>query len=209
MRAAWQNFSIGVGGQVLTVRERRSNRDAMAAPERRGNRNRTRENAAAFGGRCRWESVRSTTLATLDEQSRCRVGAKNLFDHPAREPHPLVHQIFPVGLCVVRCSCRREFKIGVQSLLDGKTRCTTCRKIALAVPIAVAPVTESKLEIKLERKLRDRRTASRVTEIGSLGTPGVTQMVRCCVLGVASFVYFCSKIFRAKKIGNILSADGR
>jgi len=53
--------------------------------------------AAAFGGRCRWESVRSTTLATMDEQSRCRVGGKNLFDHPAREPHPLVYQIFPVG----------------------------------------------------------------------------------------------------------------
>ena len=33
----------------------------------------------------------------MDEQSRCRVGPKNLFDHPAREPHPLVHQIFPVG----------------------------------------------------------------------------------------------------------------
>ena len=32
VRAAWQNFSIGVGGQVRTVRERRSNRDAMAAP---------------------------------------------------------------------------------------------------------------------------------------------------------------------------------
>jgi hypothetical protein len=30
--AAWRNFSIGVGGQVLTVREQRSNRDAMAAP---------------------------------------------------------------------------------------------------------------------------------------------------------------------------------
>ena len=54
-------------------------------------------NAAAFGGRCRWESVRSTTLAMLDEQSRCRVGPKNLFDHPARDPHPLVHQISPVG----------------------------------------------------------------------------------------------------------------
>ena len=54
-------------------------------------------NAAAFGGRCRWESVRSTTLATMDEQSRCRVGPKNLFDRPARDPHPLVHQISPVG----------------------------------------------------------------------------------------------------------------
>ncbi len=55
-------------------------------------------NVAACGGRCRWESVRSTTLATMDEQSRCQVGPQNLFDHPARDPHPLVHQIFPVGL---------------------------------------------------------------------------------------------------------------
>ena len=32
VRAAWQNFSIGVGRQVRTVREQRWNRDAMAAP---------------------------------------------------------------------------------------------------------------------------------------------------------------------------------
>ena len=32
VRAVWQNFSIGVGGQVLTVREQGSNRGAMAAP---------------------------------------------------------------------------------------------------------------------------------------------------------------------------------
>src|SRR6266849_3053506 len=72
-------FSIGVGGQVLTVREQRSKRDAMAAPRAAWESvGRATENAAAFGGRCRWESVRSTTLATLDEQSRCRVGPKNL-----------------------------------------------------------------------------------------------------------------------------------
>ena len=98
MRAAWQNFSIGVGGQVRTVREQRSNRDAMAAPRAAWESvGRATENAAAFGGRCRWESVRDITLATLDEQSRCRVGPKNLFDRPARDPHPLVPQIFPVG----------------------------------------------------------------------------------------------------------------
>jgi hypothetical protein len=34
-----------------------------------------------------------TTLATLDEQSRCQVGPKIPFDHPARDPHPLLHQI--------------------------------------------------------------------------------------------------------------------
>ena len=98
VRAAWQNFSIGVGGQVRTVRERRSNRDAMAAPRAAWESvGRATENAAAFGGRCRWESVRDTTLATTEEQSRCQVGPKNLFDRPARDPHPLVHQIFPVG----------------------------------------------------------------------------------------------------------------
>src|SRR5713101_3333245 len=99
VRAAWQNFSIGVGGQVLTVREQRSNRDAMAAPRAAWEIGQARatENAAAVGGRCRWESVRSTTGETLDEQSRCRVGPKNLFDRPARDPQPLVHQISPVG----------------------------------------------------------------------------------------------------------------
>src|SRR3984893_16826151 len=98
VRAAWQNFSIGVGGQVLTVREQRSNRDAMAAPRAAWESvGRGTENVAACGGGCRGESVRDTTLATMDEQSRCRVGPKNLFDRPARDPHPLVHQIFPVG----------------------------------------------------------------------------------------------------------------
>ena len=67
----WQNQSptlCPTRGLSLTVREQRSNRDAMAAQgaawESVG---RTTENAAAFGGRCRWESVRSTTVETLDE----------------------------------------------------------------------------------------------------------------------------------------------
>ena len=34
--AVRRNFSIGVGGQVLTVREQRSKRDAMAAPSSGG-----------------------------------------------------------------------------------------------------------------------------------------------------------------------------
>ena len=36
-------------------------------------------------------------LATLDERSHRRVGPKILIDRPATEPHPLLHQIFPVG----------------------------------------------------------------------------------------------------------------
>ena len=78
VRAAWQNFSIGGGGQVRTVREQGSNRDAMAAP------------------RAAWESVRSRTLATLEEQSRCRGGQKSVRP-PRQRPHPLVPQISPVG----------------------------------------------------------------------------------------------------------------
>ena len=78
VRAAWQNFSIGGGGQVRTVREQGSNRDAMAAP------------------RAAWESVRSRTLATLEE-SRCRGGAKNLFDRPARDPIPSCLKFPPWG----------------------------------------------------------------------------------------------------------------
>ena len=79
VRAAWQNFSIGGGGQVRTVREQGSNRGAMAAP------------------RAAWESVRSRTLATLEEQSRCRGGAKNLFDRPARDPIPSCIKFPPWG----------------------------------------------------------------------------------------------------------------
>jgi len=62
--AAWRNFSIGVGGQVLTVREQRSNRDVMAAPRVPG------------------ESVRRTT----EMRRRSAVGAggnryANSWDH--------------------------------------------------------------------------------------------------------------------------------
>ena len=34
----------------------------------------------------RMEAVHDTTLATLDEQSHCQVGPKNLFDRPAQDP---------------------------------------------------------------------------------------------------------------------------
>jgi hypothetical protein len=44
-----------------------------------------------------WESVHDTTLATLDEQSRCRVGPKILFDRPARDPPSPPPSNFPVG----------------------------------------------------------------------------------------------------------------
>jgi hypothetical protein len=85
---------------VLTVREQRSKREAMAAPRAAW------ESGTGYNGKCGGvrrvgaglESVRDTTLATLDEQSGRRVGPKILFDHPAREPHPLLHQVFPVGL---------------------------------------------------------------------------------------------------------------
>jgi hypothetical protein len=59
---------------------------------------RTTEMRRRCSGRRGWESVHSTTLATLDEQSRCQVGSKNLFDRPVRDPHPLLHQVSPVGL---------------------------------------------------------------------------------------------------------------
>src|SRR6266849_10167793 len=49
-------FSIGVGGQVLTVREQRSKRDAMAAP------------------RAAWESVHRTTEIWWRSSERRRVG---------------------------------------------------------------------------------------------------------------------------------------
>jgi hypothetical protein len=96
--AAWWNFSIGVGGQVLTVREQRSKRDARAAPRAAWESvHRTTEIWWRPRERRRGESVHRTTLATRDEQSWRQVGPKNLFDRPAQGlPLPL-HQNFPVG----------------------------------------------------------------------------------------------------------------
>jgi hypothetical protein len=52
--AVRRNFSIGVGGQVLTVRAQRSKRDAMAAPRAAwGVGRRHHGNSAAFGGSAR------------------------------------------------------------------------------------------------------------------------------------------------------------
>jgi hypothetical protein len=98
LQAAWRNFSIGVGGQVRTVREQRSKRDAMAAP-------RAAWESVHRTTEIRWRSQRSarvgigthTTLATLDEQSRRQVGPKNLFDRPARDPHSPFIKISPWG----------------------------------------------------------------------------------------------------------------
>ena len=66
--------------------------------ERRGNRYTVQRKCGGIPTvRRGLESVRDTTLATLGEQSRRQVGPKNLFGHPARDPHPLVHQISPMG----------------------------------------------------------------------------------------------------------------
>ena len=62
--AVRRNFSISVGGQVLTVRERRSKRDVMAAP-RSGGGIGTPCNGKCGGvpsGRRGRESVHDTTL---------------------------------------------------------------------------------------------------------------------------------------------------
>jgi hypothetical protein len=77
------DLHIGAGGQGRTVREQRSNRDAMAAPRAAwesvpG----TTEMRWRSAGRRGWESVHGTTLATLDEQSGRRVGPTILFDPP-------------------------------------------------------------------------------------------------------------------------------
>jgi hypothetical protein len=41
------------------------------------------------------------TVSKLTRSSEgWRSGPKNLFDRPARDPHPLVHQISPVGCCL-------------------------------------------------------------------------------------------------------------
>src|ERR1700693_1646000 len=67
------------GGQVLRVREQGS---------------RCEGSPASGGG---WESVHRTTIAMLDEQSRCQVGPKILFDRP-RPGSPVPHPSdFPVG----------------------------------------------------------------------------------------------------------------
>ena len=105
VRAAWQNSSIGVGGQVLTVREQGSNRGAMAAP------------------RAAWESVRSRTLATLEEQSRCRGGQKSVRP-PRQRPHPLVPQISPVGWPRAALTGPTRFATQAISSVDK----TTCRQ---------------------------------------------------------------------------------
>ncbi len=85
--AARRNFSIGVDGQVLTVREQRSNRDAMAAPRAAGESvHRTTKIRWCSSGRRGWESVHDTTLATLDEQSGRQVGPKILFNRPRQGP---------------------------------------------------------------------------------------------------------------------------
>ena len=63
--------------------EQRSKRDAMAAPRAAWESvHRTTEMRRRCSGRRGWESVRSTTLATLDEQSGRRVGPTILFDPP-------------------------------------------------------------------------------------------------------------------------------
>jgi len=74
-------FFDRVGGQVLTVREQRSNRDAMAAP------------------RAAWESVRRTTLATL--MSRADVGWDPKFGStaPPETPSPRASN-FPRGVAL-------------------------------------------------------------------------------------------------------------
>jgi hypothetical protein len=120
--AAWRNFSIGVDGQVLTVREQRSKRDAMAAPR------------AAWGigtpyngkfggvrrvgaGGNRYAIQRSRRWMS---RADVRVGPKILFDRPGRDPHPVLHQISPVGWPLVKASaeggamrrCGGNFSIG-------------------------------------------------------------------------------------------------
>src|SRR6185369_7748911 len=92
VRAVWQNFSIGGGGQVLTVREQGSNRDAMAAP------------------RAAWESVRSRTLATLEEQSRCRGGPKICSTAPPETPSPRASN-FPRGVARPGSTLSHDFTI--------------------------------------------------------------------------------------------------
>lgn len=59
-RASRRNFSIGVGGQVQTVREQRSEREAMATP------------------RAAWESVRGTAenAMAFDGSARVGIGAR-------------------------------------------------------------------------------------------------------------------------------------
>ena len=68
--AMGRNFSIGVGGQVVTVRKQRSRRDAMAAPRAAWNRYTVPRlcagNAVSGAGGNRYTLQRS---ATLDEQS--------------------------------------------------------------------------------------------------------------------------------------------
>ena len=70
-----RNFQTVARRQVLTVREQRSNRDAMAAP------------------RAAWESVHRTTLATRDEPNRCQVGPTILLERPPARAPSLLHQI--------------------------------------------------------------------------------------------------------------------
>ncbi len=97
--AARRNFSIGVDGQVLTVREQRSNRDAMAAPRAAGESvHRTTKIRWCSSGRRGWESVHDTTLATLDEQSGRQVGPKILFNRPRQGPPSLPPSDFSRGV---------------------------------------------------------------------------------------------------------------
>src|SRR5437868_4359224 len=95
----WRNFSIGVDGQMLTLRKGRSNRGAVAAP------------------RATWESVHRTTemrrrsvgrrgggnrctiptLATLDEQSWAQVGTQKSVQPPRPESPTPPSSKFPLA----------------------------------------------------------------------------------------------------------------
>src|SRR5260370_74326 len=96
----------GVGGrrvhsgarrQVRTVRKRRRERTAVVFQRSAQVGTYTTERRRWFGGRRGWKSVRSTTLKTLDEPSRCQVGPKILIDRPASTPIPSSIK-FPFGL---------------------------------------------------------------------------------------------------------------
>src|SRR5260370_27855261 len=87
----------GVGGrrvhsgarrQVRTVRKRRRERTAVVFQRSAQVGTYTTERRRWFGGRRGWKSVRSTTLKTLDEPSRCQVGPKILIDRDRKTPLP-------------------------------------------------------------------------------------------------------------------------
>src|SRR5712691_9471791 len=83
--------------QVRTVRKRRRERTAVVFQRSAQVGTYTTERRRWFGGRRGWKSVRSTTLETLDEPSRCQVGPKILIDRPASTPIPSSIK-FPFGL---------------------------------------------------------------------------------------------------------------